>query len=266
MKYQKFLLLFALGTMPAAFGSVYVSDFSGANVGDPLNGVDGWVQSYPNPTDDTNPLTWINLLDGEKAGSIGAYYDEPTGDSYNVFRTVGGNVVGSTLTMDFGLMDSTNEYPDRNNFSISILDGGFSEVFSLNFTATAQSYDPESNDHQWNVSWSSGGVTSAPFAGVLEGGAYTYDVSFDLGLNENDDPAVVATLTISSDYNVWPTQTAVLSSVATNETFGILKVTAEKGDTEEWGDDFLSFRGVVPEPGVAMLVLLSGVGLLRRRR
>jgi len=265
MKYSKILVLCALGAMPTAFGSVYVSDFSGAEIGDPLNGTDGWIPSEPDSSDDS-PLGWINMHDGSKAAAIGGYYDAPTNDTYAVLHSIGGHLVGSTLSMDFGLMDSTNGYPVRNNFSISILSGGLSDVLTLNFVATSQTDNPEGEDHAWNMSWSSGGNTSEPFAAVFEGSAYNYDVSFDLGLNDE----VEVTFTLSSKSNVWPTVTVPLTGVPANETFGFLRVGAETGTDDQgnpldWGDNFLAFRGV-PEPSAAMLVLLSAVGLLRRRR
>ena len=266
MKLNKILALLALGSMPTAFGSIYVSDFTSVNVGDILDGVDGWVQTPANNNDDGDPdgspLSWINMHDGSKAGALGATYDVPgSGTSFRVDHSLNNPLIGSTLSMDFGLNDSTNSFPDRNDFAIRLLNAGGTDLFSLNFVATSQTSTPEAEtDFQWNMTWSSNGNTSSAFAGVLEGGAYTYDVSFDLGVNNPE-----ATFTVTNNSGSVYSDTVELTGISQTETISDLRVVTDMGSGSDWGDNFIAFRGV-PEPGAAMLILLSAVGFLRRRR
>ena len=271
MKNRSFLAFLVLsGISPLALGSVYVSNFSGATNGDPFDGVDGWVQSEAD-NDPESPKSWIGPHAGQNAGNIGPYYDTPAGTSYNVSRTIGGGLVGTSLLMRFGVQDSTTAWPSRNNFYIKVADGG-TNIFSLVFSATTQTGDYDNpadpsniatSNTQWDMTWTTGVSTSSEFGGIMEDGSYTLNLAF---VQNGSD--VNFTLFIdgegANDYTIGST---TLSGISTSAAFGKLEVGAVKG-AADWGDNFFAFRSVevIPEPGSIALLGLGTLGLLARRR
>lgn len=269
---NRFLLPAAmLALSPVLLGtSVYVSDFSGANVGDPLNGVDGWFQGAPSSDPINSPLSWVSMLDGDKSASIGAYYDVPAfGSSYDVARVIGVPAAGSSLVLKFSLQDSTTMFPERNEFSIGVLDASGNNLLTLGFTPTSQSgiyddpsdpTDPATSDALWNVTSSSDSMGVQPaFAAVGEDSVYILTIDFtaaggDMDYNVN----LVSTTNIFNN-------AGTLGGAASDE-FNVLQVSTSIGSgASDWGDNFLSFEGI-PEPSTLMLLGLSAFGLLRRRR
>jgi hypothetical protein len=75
---------------------------------------------------------------------------------------------------------------------------------------------------------------------------------------------VDATFMVSNNSGSVYSDTVTLNGLA-SQTISDLRVQVDQGSATDLGDNFISFRGV-PEPSAAMLVLLSAVGLLRRRR
>jgi hypothetical protein len=271
MRLHKLLpLLLATGIAPAAFGSVYVSDFTGSDLGDPLPGIDGWSQSEANPTDDFSPLSWISNHAGDLAATVGTYYDVPANDPLYVSRTIGVPLAGSTLEMTFGIQDSTTAYPDRNNFYIQITDGSgllATDLFSLVFTATDQDSDYDdpldptelaTANTQWDMNVTSNGNSFTEFGGIIEDGSYNMFLAFT-----QDGADMDYSLTIQGPMNSYTTN-GTLTGLG-NETFSELRVGTTMGDGADWGDNFFAFRGI-PEPGSMALVAFSALGLALRRR
>ena len=264
MKIPHLFALLAVGATPAFGGYVYISDFSGTTLAQPLQtiaefnagtpGVDGWKQSESN-NDDTSPLSWMTTHAGSPAGAIGTYYDVPVGTIFNVSRAINAPLAGSTLSLDFGIVGSTVDYPDQNGFSITVANASGAGLLTMYFMAIGD----QSQTDQWNFSWeSSTGQNSGGFvAGVLAGGAYNFTVDFTANGNDVDAAMSVTGLNDWSD-------TVTLTDL-NGETFSDLDIGMDMGLAGDWGDNSFSFRGV-PEPGTAMLLLLSGFGLLRRRR
>jgi len=267
-------LMGASAITPLAFGSVYVSNFTGYSVGDPLNGVDGWVQSEVDPEGPLSPLSWVSSHAGQLAGTVGANYNVPTSVPYQVTRSIGVPLVGSSLQMRFGIQDSTTAWAYRNNFYISVADGA-TNLFSMNFVNTAQAgdydvipteanpntrSDPATANTAWNMNWSSGAITNDAFAAIYEDGSYTLDLSF---VQVGSD--VQFTLDVSGPLNSWSQQTGTLTGVSLSANFGELQIGVDQADAADWGNNFFAFQGI-PEPTCAALLGLASLGLLIRRR
>lgn len=269
-KFSSLLAAVAAMGLQSAYGFVYVSDFTPNSVGDNLAGADGWTQSEANPAVD-QPLSWIGLLNGQKAGAVGTYYGLPAGSSFFASRNIGVALDNSRLSMNFSITDSTTDFPHRNNFSIEVLNDTSQVIFSFNFLATNQvddfdspgppAVDPGPPDMTWNVLWKSGITGQSqllPDAAILEGGLYRFDLEFtESGANTNVAFAVVGSNTYSGG--------AALTGM-TGQTFSSLRIRAEQGtEATDWGDNFFSFTAV-PEPASTLLLGLSSLLCLRRRR
>lgn len=268
MKSRFFLnLIAACGLAPLAFGSVYVPNFNGSLIGDPVDGVDGWVQSEPN-NDPISPLAWVSDHYGQNAGTIGAYYDtpDPLGSSYYIGRSIGVPLVGSTLQLRFGVQDSTTDFPELNDFYIQVANGTGLNLFSLVFAATSglgnddplAPNDPGTSNSQWDMNWTTGASSDSPFGGIVEDGSYTMDLSFvQNGLD------VDFTLLIDGPLNDF-TETGTLTGLSA-ESFSQLRIGTNMGGGADWGDNFFAFTAI-PEPTSAVLLGLGSLALLRRRR
>jgi hypothetical protein len=271
-------IFLAFGVMPALGGSIYTPDFNGSSGGAPIQtiaefnsatpGLDGWMQSEAN-NDDTAPLSWVTeLTNYGPGGTIGGLWDVPAGvPSYGspfwIDRAIGMPMAGSTLSLDFGIASSSSDFPDLNDYSITVANGTGAGLFTLDFTATL---DP----NQWNVSWtsSSGQNSGGSVVGVLAGntptpaagGAPDYPIyNYTVDFTQNGSDIDVAISITGS--NSW-SDTFTLTGLG-GETISELEIGTSQGTGADWGDNSFVF---VPEPGTAMLLLLSGFGLLRRRR
>lgn len=286
-----FTLASATGLVPAAFGGyIHVSDFSGANIGDPLGafapvpGIDGWIQSegYNDPDGDPDttfpgvegdaPLSWISNHAGQNAGTIGTYYDVPLGSSYYVSHAISAPLVGSSLGMRFGIQDSTTDFPTRNQFYISLVGASNANLFTLFFTPTDQTVDfddpldptdPGTAFTQWDMNWTSGAYSDPEFQGVIEDSSYTLDLTFVL-----DGLDVKFTAYFDGPLNDF-TETGTLSGLnLTTESITELRVGTIMdggGGATDWGDNFFAFAAI-PEPSSPVLLGLAALGLVVRRR
>ncbi|MCW1887326.1 PEP-CTERM sorting domain-containing protein [Luteolibacter flavescens] len=269
--YRSFVLASALSlglTAASSAASIFVSDFTGTSSGDALSGTNGWGQSEAND-DDLEPLAWVSSLTGTPAASVGAYYAAPGSTSFYASNSVGTAFTTSTISLQFGLQDSTTDYPFRNNFGFSLVNGAGDNLFSVNLTTTNQGgifddpsnpVDPETSDANWNLSVTSIGMAAEPaFVAVGEDSFYTVyveftsvgaDINYKLYFQGTVGPTVIDTGTLAG-----------LSS----ETISQFRVNFSQGTGQDWGDNILTFRAV-PEPSALLLSGLAGLAFLRRRR
>lgn len=300
MKSRHLLTLFAAAAIaPATHASVYVSDWGSAQSGDsplgeflaedgPQNGntvagIDGWVQSEPNhwttdvcPEGCYNPLSWMGPLNSGIAGTIGTYYTTPeeTSDCFWVSQTI--NQPLSTtrwLGMRFGIQDSTTDYPNRNDFGISVTNTSGDAIWSLKFTPASQTgdyddwqnpTDPSTANSLWTMSVTSDLTYTPghanPFAAVYEDGEYEMYLTFE---PVGDDLGYTVHIIGGQDTEWFATGSI---TDASGETWDELRVGSCFGeDAGDWGDNTFSFVGI-PEPASLALFGLGALGLLARRR
>ncbi len=255
---KKFLTpLLGLGLTAVAPASVFISDFTGASSGDALPGIDSWSQNQANPTNDTQPLTWVNPIGGGLGAAVGTFYDVPTSDPLSATRPIGVALAGSTLCLDFSIQDSTNLFPGRNDYSFTVANGSGDNLFSLNFGATSQNMAAPA---LWNVTWDSIGGSGGPaFGAVGDNSIYSLIIDFTPDLGDMD-----FSLSLQGPVGSPFVETGTLTGLA-GASFDDLVVSTTMGLGADWGDNFIVVQGV-PEPSSLLLLGLSGLGLLRRRR
>jgi hypothetical protein len=273
----------------SAFSAGFIADFSGLinpsdsnpnTVTGVLNGYGSWTQSVPNPDGSVNgatnayngglgpaPLSWGANVFGNRGASLGTYYDVPGGASYSVSHPVSGVSFGLTyMTVDFVLTDSTNGFPDRNDYSFGLYNGSGGKLFSWDLDIVdPQTVDPDNETGVWQGRVTSTGGGTSYIGGAAEGTLYrlsvlitssgggnvSYSGLFESPSNPANDTPFSGTLT-------------GLSAESVTE----FRVTSSEGSGSDWGDNFISFTGVsvIPEPATTSLFALSLTCLLVRRR
>jgi hypothetical protein len=284
---KNILSLFTLATfaaIPLAQGSVFVADFTGLASGDPLLGFDNWTQSESNPG--TDYLAWGMLVGGNKGFGLGPAIGLPAYSVLSVSHPIDnigllGGPVATTVQTTFAIADSTASWPARNDYSIGIFNGAGDRLFSLDIVAQDQVVPGGSND-KWNMYWSTGVTTNTPSFGAIyednpdpNGALYkmsvtfatipaTNDVAFTLSVTGNNTFSTTGTLTglDTEEIAEYRVTTSIASGIVVYDEF------AEPIDPAvDWGDGFIAISGVsVPEPSSFMLLGLSALGLMRRRR
>lgn len=275
MKSLKYLTL-ALLPLGQATAALYTFDEFSA--GFPLAGtateagVPGWTQSQANPSD-TQPLAWISGWDfpspnpGNLGLAIGGFYDIPSTSSFAATVSTASThfLVGSLVSFDMTLVDSTNDFPDRDAFGFSIADGN-GEVARFDFIPVAQSPTPESLPlAQWNVSYTVRGndpvATTIP---LIEGNAYNMSVEFDsvgLSFTFGNELGSANFLSTPVGYDV---ENDTLGEVSL--LWSKMPATADFGDNFMLVDNFSIAPGaVIPEP-TSVTLCLASLGLLMRRK
>ena len=257
------ILLAALSGLAHSAG--YISDLSGSSSGDPLvpnfpnPGVDGWTQSEAN-NDNTQPKAWIGTV-GTNAGIVlGAYYDDLDNDPFFINQTVSLGLSDSSLGLTVGLINSTLDYPERNDFFISLLDTGGNNLATINFLANP----PLTTDPLVTPSWNVAINNDPAFAAVFDDALYNVLFSFTA-----NGPDVDYSINISDNLAV-PNVFASSGTIAgvSSETIGNLRLGVAQGGSTEWGDNHMGVTGInlIPEPTTALLAVFGSFGLLIRRR
>ena len=266
----------ALAAIPLAHGAVFVDDFAALGQGAPgqdLNTYNGWTQSETNPID--GPLAWGQQVGSANGFGLGAAYAAPAATTFSASHSIDNiGMVGISLYTTFQIVDSDAAFPYRNDYSIGIYNTGGDRLFSLDMKAANQTV-PGGTSSQWNIYYSTGSVTSTAFGGVLESwpgpvpaaapANYTMSVNFTtIDLSGN----------VSFELNVTGSNTFTVNStlsnvdVPTDKNIAEYRVTTLQGTGGSiWGDGIIAITGLaVPEPSSVMLLGLSTLGLLRRRR
>lgn len=267
MKSPSLLFFTALALLSNSQATVVISEnFSSVSLGADLNGTKGWV------VNDTKPyLANVNYWStgGGKAAFLGfGYKDEadnfmPTLPTVNLAhsygeRLVSSDNVGTSVTFNFGLEDSTAEFPNRDTFGISLTTTGGANIFSVTYTP----YAP--NPGVWSVSYTVGAGPSVYTGWGLQAGPYSND--FDLQF-----AAAGSTTTYSLTINdhTWTGTTAFSPSTVIN-TFGVswtpLMDPTIHPDQAGYNGFIFDNLEIIPEPSSALLFGMAGLGLAMRRR
>ena len=259
-------ILSALLLLSAAYNAqatIYISNFSGGSPGDPANGVDGWVQSEVDNSPASPKSFRANVTASILPGlGIGAFYDVPGTDPLVLSRAsinvpqVNLTTLSAQFKTKFALTDSSG-FLFRNTFSLTLKDSLDVSIASVVFTPNTQIFPPVGPvDDQWLVTINGGPTV----AGVFGGGDYNLSVIFD-----NYGFYKVRISDHATDTDVY--QSASILSTNTNN-IAEIELGYAQGPGAEWGDNIFGIAGtsVIPEPSSALLVGLSTLGLLRRKR
>lgn len=256
------VLIIALAGVAHSAG--YVMNLGAAAPGDQLVpipdsiGVDGWTQSEANNAAD-QPKAFIATVNTSTGIAVGAYYDDFANNPFYANREVSLALDGSSLSLTVGLLDSTDLFPERNDFSIGLLDSGGNNLATINFFANTTTYDPNIIG-SWNVSING----NTAFAAVQDNSSYDILISFAAnGTNIDYDVSL-------TDYQATPnvvTDDGTLTGAAT-ETISNLRLGVDLGLSAAFGDNFMGVTNVslIPEPSTTLLVGLAGIGLALRRK
>ncbi len=270
--HRLFLLIAGLCTLSSQ-GATYVSDFTGLGQGDPLQGVDGWGQNSPNYNDgfEDYPLAFGTLIDQNPAAAVGGYYDTvpPVGGDFYAHHALSLSLAnGVSYSMNMGIIDSAgftvgeDDFGlERNRFRIGFANASGSELFALIFDPVPGDPDPNfSSNDIWNVSWSSGGNQSIPTMAIYEAQLY----ALNLQLTPNGaDVNFGFSLTGANTVSAGGTLTGLASESIAQLQIGI----SETNDA--FGTNHIVFEGItaaIPEPSSFVILALSGVCLVLRRR
>lgn len=252
--------------MPTFAGAAVV-DFEGAAAYSSLSALPGWSQS-PAPAPPAGPYGWVTpwarASGSTMAGAIGGYFDAPASTYSATYSTAipiyNGYAYGG-IFMDFGLIDSTNTYPGRDSFSVSVRDNLGSSYVTVNLVPIAQSATPATNTALWQLTYLyRGGVPVTTSVALAENGEYSLSFDFtSTGINFAVNAGVVA-----NTYFGTPT-----SYNSTTGRIGSTAFTWTKGlGNADFGDNYIVFDNVavVPEPGTVLLTVLGVLPLFHRRR
>lgn len=264
----------AIALASSLHGANYSTDFENPPFPDPpgnVAGSDGWTINDIN--DASSPLAFIldwnnGVTPQSHAAGLGGFYNSPSEDTVLLTHASGLNIGGTAVSFLFSIIDSTNDFADRDTFGLSLTNGS-DNLFSLFFTPATQTANPDGDtDAQWDLSYStglSGPIAFVPGEGVVESGTYSLSLTFTPNGASTD-----FSLTIASQVNS-ETRTGTIPvdplTVAAN--FNLLW--APIGGAESSGDNFLIVDdlAVVPEPASVaawMLLSLAGFSLVARRR
>lgn len=256
-----------------SFGAIYSTDFEVplypapdfAN-GATLHGVDGWTVTNGGVGVLDDPLAFVEeveIADGvfSSFGAIGGAYDIPTGANATVSRAFSSSLGVTSFTMDMGIADSTDDYPNRDAFGIT-LSNGSGNVFSINFTPVVALRQTGDVDAEWEISYTVGAGATVPTGlAVLADGLYNLALSFTpSGTGTNFSLGVTGKNVFD-----WSDDIAVSSGTAITD-FGFSWDLVDSGAP---GDNIFLFDNIsaVPEPTSALLLCLGGIlGVARRKR
>lgn len=260
---KKILSALFLASVAQGHAAVYISNFTG-NPGDPASSVDGWVQSEAD-NDPASPKSFVAdvTVDQLPGLAMGAFYDVPNGSTLSLTKSglniqqVNPTTLSAQFKAVFALTDSSTSYPYRDVFSLTLRDSSNVSIASVVFTPESQTFPPvDPEDDRWNVSINGG----PDVAGVFAGGDYNLAVIFD-----NFGNFTVRIADYATDTDVY--QSGNLTPGSTNN-IASLEFGYAQGSGGDFGDNIFGIANVsvVPEPSSVLLVGLSALGLLRRKR
>lgn len=232
-----------------------------------LNGLDGWSVSDTS----TGFLSFVTEVvepigGSTNYGGVGGLFDAPSSPVVSVSHGYTAQLGNITYNLRVSLLDSTNSFPNRDSFGITLLSGG-SNLFSINLTPTVT--DPatpeaSSSDGVWDMSYTAGGNTVTLNQALIEGGLYDLALTFSpSGANQTSfvlGTTGDATLTRNGSFAVNPA--TLVGGIGFEH-----RVTGAADPFNNSGDNALLFDNinVVPEPSSVLLVGLAGFGFAFRR-
>lgn len=178
MKTSSLIHLASVAFVASLRGAGYETTFdSFANPGE-VAGNDQWTINEPTPNV-SFIATWNASTPSSNAAALGGLFDVPTVATVELKHPFGSTLGQTSVSFVFTIVDSTDDFPDRDTFEIRLANGN-KNVFSLTFTPNAQTANPKADTSaQSNLSYVAGEKPPVSLSiGVLEGGTYALDLSF----------------------------------------------------------------------------------------
>ncbi|MGD7654287.1 MAG: PEP-CTERM sorting domain-containing protein [Verrucomicrobiales bacterium] len=258
-------LVAGLFTVGQAGAAVYTEDFSSfGTVGSQLAPGGGWtVNEALGGSTEPGPMTFVSSLGSTtygKSGAIGGAMDEPPASATTIVlsHAAATNVDVLGFSVDFAIAGDI-DYPERDDFAFSFLDSSGDNVFTIGFENLGDT------STKFLVSYTVGSGTEMSLLDDLGQEMYIdidglYSLSFQFEANGSDP-----TFTGSLGVGAFATS---FSGTATGIGGEDIADFAAVWDIEGGGGNHLIFDNVVviPEPASMLMLGLSGIALMRRRR
>jgi hypothetical protein len=275
MKLSSFnsLLLVGLVANASAASVDYSANFDNLSTGsvapptfpDQIAGQGGWTIN-----DSAARLSFASTFAGTPAAALGGYYNGASATTVGLNQAYEATLSRTTATFDFGIIDSLNTFPGRDEFAFSWYSGS-TNLFSVHFVPL----DPTDTnpggdtDAGWRLYYSSGGGPRTTLSIVVEEeGAY----SFDLALSASGGSTVFKLGVSTIGLPDGPENPLIRNgSFAVNPNTQVDKFAFEwtpTGGGASGGSNYFVFDNVtaVPEPSAAQLFGFAGLAFVANRR
>jgi hypothetical protein len=259
MKLKINLLVASVAAVSAAQGALYTSTFDAPFVPNAeVVGVDGWFSNS------NTVVTNVGSLNGSPALALGGF-NVPQTVNTKLTQSFVESVGRVSATFDFALVDSTVDGYDRDTFGFSFYDTTGSSVFAVKFIPTVQG---------------NAGTTVATYEAFY---SYNNGANQTLSISFTDTSLFSMSVVLSGAFTPGNTTTVnhkvtidglerngagTLNPNTTLDSFGFTFDTFDAVDPTFAGDNFMIVDNltVVPEVSSSLLLALSGLGMITRRR
>ncbi|MCX6868785.1 MAG: PEP-CTERM sorting domain-containing protein [Verrucomicrobia bacterium] len=268
MKKTLLILSFSVASACIGYAFTYTADFNNNTLypnGSDVAGHDNWFITGASSSGGPSLITSSPWVGQGRAAWFGFQpINVGATDSY-LYHTWGAPLVGNSLSYSqFGvtmiIVDSNIDYPKRDAFGFTFRDDANQDIFTLTFTPSTQTLDPDSDFRVDNVSWSSNYGAGGAIGTLTEPQFTTLEITFTPG-SGND-----VTFNVKSAGVQLKTGTLTNAAGLNLNTFGALWTPLDPLDV---GANQLVFDNLslVPEPSSALLGLLgASLVFVRRRR
>jgi len=280
MKYPLFAGLLTAMLAHCAYGA-YTTNFDdppwsaidGVSPGDDVNGIDNWTIN--DTTDQFSQVAYSNInpsipTNFSQVLNLGGSTDlDPIGSSVVLSHPSVGTVGATHLIFDFVLFDSFDIDPARNEFGVSMSNGG-SNIFGISFVPDPLDVgieNPSSDEARWNIYYQVGNAATVPLnLSVFELSQYRLDLSFNP--NAGNPALTDFLLSITSAVPNSLSDGALALSMSPTAVTDALNVSWSESPSSSYGSNsiLIDNLSLVPEPSSTLLAGLAALGLLRRRR
>lgn len=267
MKLRIYTSLISVAAIASSSAALYTSDFNSfAAPPTEIAGQDGWAINDPG---NLGTLSFGVLLAGSQGLGIGGTYGETTTPSISLSHDFVESVGRVSARFDFSFEDSDEAFvASRDTFGFS-LNGSSGKLFEVSFVPVTQSPTPSTTTGQWSAFYSVNGAPNIELANtdLDEAGAFTFDLTLGGFFTPGNTTTTNFVLRLASGGTVLTRTGSVALDPQTATTGFAFNYAATDGvgfnGTNALLVDNLT---VVPEPSSALLLALTSLGLVSRRR
>jgi len=224
-----------------------------------IAGHDGWVIS-----DSTSELSFLANIGNGQALALGGTLSSPANASVSLSHAFTDYVGAISAHFDFAILDSTDAFPTRDSFGFS-LNGNSGSLFAVTFRPVSQTANPDNDSNaKWAAFYSvNGGSDTTLNIEVEEQGKYSFDLKLLGAYQAGNTTSTNYTLDVSG---LTRTGNIALAPQTSTAAFAFNYITTSGAANA--GDNFIGVDNlsVVPEPSSSLLLALTGLGLVLRRR